>query len=80
MVNMAKNIMPKTKKQVFRFDLDGIQDDEKGICGGSIEFLIETFDKKSIPLFKELSIVIENGALGVADGLVSISACWILCW
>jgi xanthine dehydrogenase accessory factor len=30
-------------------------DDEKGICGGSVEFLIETFDGTALPLFQELS-------------------------
>ncbi len=25
MINAARNILPKTKNQVFRFDLDGIQ-------------------------------------------------------
>jgi len=71
MINMAKNILPKIENQVFRFDLDGIEDDGKGICGGSIELLIETFDKKSLPLFKELSTVIENGGKGVLISTIS---------
>ncbi len=71
MINAARNILPKTKSQVFRFDLDGIQDDEKGICGGSIELLIETFDKKNLPLFEELSIVTENGDKGVLISIIS---------
>jgi len=68
-INIAKKTLPKTENQVVKFNLDGTEDDEKGICGGSIEFLIETFDKKSLPLFKELSAVIENGLGGA---LVSI--------
>lgn len=68
-INIAKKTLPKTENQVVKFNLDGTEDDEKGICGGSIEFLIETFDKKSLPLFKELSAVIENGVWGA---LVSI--------
>jgi len=68
-INTAKKTLPKTENQVVKFNLDGTEDDEKGICGGSIEFLIETFDKKSLPLFKELSAVIENGVWGA---LVSI--------
>jgi len=71
MINAARNILPKTKSQVFRFDLDGIQDDEKGICGGSIELLIETFDKKNLPLFEELSIVTENGDKGLLISIIS---------
>ena len=71
MINMAKNILPKTENQVFRFDLDGIEDEEKGICGGSIEFLIETFDKKSLPLFEELATVIENGGSVVLISIIS---------
>jgi len=68
-INIAKKTLPKTENQEVKINLDGTEDDEKGICGGSIEFLIETFDKKSLPLFKELSSVIENGVWGV---LVSI--------
>jgi len=71
MINTAKNILPKTENQVFRFDLDGIENDEKGICGGSIELLIEIFDRKSLPLFKELSVAIENRSKGVLISIIS---------
>ena len=71
MINIAKSILPTIQNQVFRFDLNGIEDDGKGICGGSIELLIETFDKKSLSLFKELSTVIENGGSGVLISIIS---------
>jgi len=71
MINIAKNILPKTENQVFRFNLDGIEDDEKGICGGAIELLIETFDKKSLALFEELSAFIENGDRGALISIIS---------
>ncbi|MHC4463177.1 MAG: XdhC family protein [Planctomycetota bacterium] len=71
MINTAKNILPKTEHQIFRFDLDGIEDDGKPLCGGSIEFLIEAFDQKSLPLFKELSAVIEKGGKGVLFSIIS---------
>jgi len=70
-INTAKNILPKTENQVFRFDLDGIENDGKPLCGGSIEFLIETFDKRSLPLFEELSTVIENGEKGALISIIS---------
>ena len=69
-INMAKNILPTTENQVYRFDLDGTENDEKGICGGTIELLIETFDKKSLPLFKELSIVTENADKGILFSII----------
>ncbi len=69
-INIAKKILPKTENQVVKINLDGTEDDEKGICGGSIELLIETFDKKSLPLFKALSAVIENGVWGVLISIV----------
>ncbi len=56
----------------FRFDLDGNADDEKGICGGSVEFLIETFDQTALPLFRELSSAVGNDNEGGV--LVSILA------
>ena len=69
-INIAKKTLPKKENQVVKFNLDGTEDDEKGICGGLIEFLIESFDKKSLPLFKELSSVIENGVWGVLISII----------
>ena len=71
MLNTAKNILPKTESQVCRFDLDGIEDDGKPLCGGAIEFLIESFDKKNLPLFKELSAIIENAGSGALISIIS---------
>ncbi|MHC4457569.1 MAG: XdhC family protein [Planctomycetota bacterium] len=71
MINTAKNILPKTQNQVFRFDLDGTEYDGKPLCGGSIEFLIETFDKKGLPLFKKLSTAVENGGKGALISIIS---------
>lgn len=71
LIRTAKNTLPRTVNQIFSFNLDGTKDDEKGICGGSIEFLVETFDKKTLPLFRQLSTLIENGGRGT---LVSVIA------
>jgi xanthine dehydrogenase accessory factor len=71
MIIAAKNILPKTENIVFMFDKDGSFDEEKGLCGGSIEFLIETFDKKNLPFFEELSTVLENGDKGVLISIIS---------
>jgi xanthine dehydrogenase accessory factor len=54
-INKASDMLPKSQKQLFTFNLDPSRDHEKGICGGTIEILIETFDNKSLPLFTELS-------------------------
>lgn len=54
-ITTAKNLLPKTQTQLCTFDLDGTGDDEKGICGGSIELLIESFDKNSLSLFSQLA-------------------------
>ena len=40
--------------RLFHFDLGGTPDDEKGICGGSIDLLVEAFDSTAWPLFAEL--------------------------
>lgn len=71
MINTSKNILPKLENRVLRFDLDGTESDERGICGGSIELLLETFDEKSLPLFEELSMTIENGDKGVLTSIIS---------
>jgi xanthine dehydrogenase accessory factor len=70
-INMAMNILPTKQSQVVRFDLDGSGGDERGICGGSIEFLLETFDRNSLPLFTELSSVVEEGGEGVLLSVIS---------
>jgi xanthine dehydrogenase accessory factor len=71
MIEIAKSMLPEAKSQVFRFDFGGTQEDEKGICGGSAEFLVETFDKKSLPLFEELSTAIINGEKGALISIIS---------
>ena len=70
-INKAGNILPKTENQLLGFKLDGVEDDEKGICGGSIEFLIETFDKNTLPLFEELSATCDSGAKAVLVSIIS---------
>jgi len=70
-INTAKNMLSVIERRVLRFDLDGTEDDEKAICGGLIELLIETFDKKYLPLFRELSGAIENGGKGALISIIS---------
>jgi xanthine dehydrogenase accessory factor len=55
MIAEAGRMLGEPRVRRFRFDLNGTADDEKGICGGSVEFLIETFDKTALPLFRALS-------------------------
>jgi xanthine dehydrogenase accessory factor len=70
-IEAADNILPKTECRVLTFNLDGTEEDGKGICGGSIELLIETFDEKSLPLFEELSTVMESGDKGILLSIIS---------
>lgn len=55
MIDEARRLLYIPRVRLFRFNLDGTADDEKGICGGLVEFLIETFDRTALPLFQELS-------------------------
>jgi xanthine dehydrogenase accessory factor len=55
MVEAARTLLAEPTSRVHRFDLGEAPDDEKGICGGSIDFLIETFDSTALPLFRDLS-------------------------
>lgn len=54
-ITTAKNLLSKPQTRLCSFNLDGAAQDTKPICGGSIELLLETFDKNSLPLFKDLS-------------------------
>ncbi len=71
MITTAKNLLPKTRSRLCSFDLDGSGDDEKGICGGSTEILIETFDKNSLPLFTQLSHAVDNLPSAVLISMIS---------
>jgi xanthine dehydrogenase accessory factor len=54
-INIAKNLLSKPQTHFCSFNLDGNALDQKPICGGSIAMLLETFDKNSLTLFKDLS-------------------------
>jgi xanthine dehydrogenase accessory factor len=54
MIEQAARMLAKPGSRTFRFNLGDTADDEKGICGGSVEFLIEVFDKNALPLFHDL--------------------------
>ena len=69
-IDAAKSLPEETGSKVLRFNLDGSGDSEQGICGGSIEFLIETFDGSCGALFKELSAAIAAGRKGILVSLI----------
>ncbi len=70
MIREAQRMVAEPKSRLFHFDLGETPDDERGICGGSVEFLIETFDSEALPLFEDLS----DAVIGRAGVLVSIIA------
>jgi len=70
-VDKAVNMLPTPENRVIKIDFAGSEDNERGICGGSIEFLIETFDEKSLPLFKELSTAVDRGNKGLLASVIS---------
>jgi len=69
MIEEARRLLHTPTVRLFRFRVGETPDDEKGICGGSVEFLIETFDRTVLPLFQEIS---SRTARGGGDVLVSI--------
>jgi xanthine dehydrogenase accessory factor len=71
MIEEARRILDEPSCRVFRFDLGETPDDEKGICGGTIELLVETFDESALPLFKELSAAAGSDAGGVLVSIIS---------
>lgn len=70
-IKMARTMLPEANSRVFHFDFDGAERNETGICGGSAEFLVETFDKKNLPLFEKLSTAIARGEKGVLISIIS---------
>jgi len=70
-IDMAKRSLSRTGNQVFKFTFDGLTNNERGICGGVMELLVETFDQKSLPLFQDLAAAIENGQKGALVSIIS---------
>jgi len=71
MIEQARQMLDRPAVRLLRFEVGETPDDEKGICGGTVEFLLESFDPAALPLFREL------GAAGDADEdavLVSVLA------
>lgn len=71
MIEEARSMLDRPRVRLRRFNLGETPDDEKGICGGSVEFLIETFDKTALPLFQELSGQISGNEGGVLVSILS---------
>jgi len=70
MIREARTMLAEPRSHLFHFDIGETADDEKGLCGGSVEFLIETFDSEALPLFEDLS----DPVIGRAGVLVSVIA------
>ena len=71
MIDEAAKMLSSPGCRLFRFDLGKTPDDEDGICGGSIEFLIETFDPTALSFFKEVSAVADRDDSGVLVSMIS---------
>jgi len=73
MIEAAAEMLGRPGCRLFHFDLGETPDDEKGICGGSIDLLLEAFDSTALPLFVELRDAAQNDAAVVSiiasDGL-----------
>jgi xanthine dehydrogenase accessory factor len=54
MIEEAAKMLGQPGSRPFRFELGRTPDDENGLCGGSIELLVETFDPSSLPLVSRL--------------------------
>ncbi len=70
-INKAKNILPNNENCVFTFRLKEEEGDVGALCGGIIEFLIETFDEKDKQLFREVLNAVENGEKGALISIIS---------
>ena len=71
MVAEARKMLGQSSSRLFRFELGTTPEDENGICGGSVEFLIETFDETALPLFQELAAVADSEEGGVLVSILS---------
>ncbi len=61
MIEEAAKLLDRPARRTFRFELAGTGQDEKGICGGSVELIIETFDATALPVLAERARAAEEG-------------------
>ena len=54
-IKRAGRMLSRPNSITSRFELGQTPDDEKGICGGSVELLTETFDRGALSLFRDLT-------------------------
>lgn len=71
MIDEAAKGLGTPGSRLFRFVLGKTLEDEDGICGGSVEFLIETFDNTALPLFRELAFLTDRNDSGVLVSIIS---------
>jgi xanthine dehydrogenase accessory factor len=71
MIEAALAMLPRPETQVFHFGLGEAPDDPNGICGGSIEFLIEIFDCTSLPFFREITSIQSHDHYGAIFSIIS---------
>jgi xanthine dehydrogenase accessory factor len=60
LIEEAAGMLGRPGCRLFHFDLGETPNDEKGICGGSIDLLVEAFDSTALPLFVELRDAAQN--------------------
>jgi xanthine dehydrogenase accessory factor len=71
MIDEAGRMLGAPGSRLFRFELGKTPEDEDGICGGSVELLVETFDKAALPLFREVSALVGRDDSGVLVSILS---------
>ena len=74
MIEQAGRMLSKPSSKTCRFNLGDTPEDEKGICGGSVELLVETFDKGALPLFDDLAGAADRDEPAVLLSIVSPDA------
>lgn len=71
MIEQAGRMLSAPSSRTFRFDLGETADDAKGICGGSVELLIETFDAGALPVFRDLAKAVDGDEAAVLVSTIS---------
>ena len=71
MVDEAAKMLCSPGCRLIQIQLDQTPDDALGICGGSVQFLIETFDATALPLFQEILAATGHDDRGVLISLIS---------
>lgn len=71
-IAQAGALLSRPQSKILQYQLGETANDEKGICGGSVEMLVETFDTGALAMFRDLVQTVEARESAALVSLMSL--------